>query len=127
MFERWDLVPDGEAVITHSSRLLPVLYRGEKAMLKIAVEAEAKRGALLMVWWDGNGAARVLQHEGDRRCSSARLARARSDGARRMRRRGKPHHLRDRRASACAARDAQARAGSFVRVVPRVLAHGRDA
>jgi streptomycin 6-kinase len=69
MFEpylsRWDLVPDGEAVITHSSRLLPVLYRGETAMLKIAVEAEEKRGALLMVWWDGNGAARVLHHEGD--------------------------------------------------------------
>ena len=62
---RWDLVPDGKAMLTHSSRLLPVLHRGEKAMLKIAVEAEEKRGGLLMVWWDGDGAARVLQHEGD--------------------------------------------------------------
>jgi streptomycin 6-kinase len=69
MFEpylsRWELVPDGEAIVTHSSRLLPVLYRGEKAMLKIAVEAEEKRGGLLMLWWDGDGAARVLEHEDD--------------------------------------------------------------
>jgi streptomycin 6-kinase len=69
MFEpyvsRWDLVPDGEPIVTHSSRLVPVVYRGEKAMLKIAVEAEEKRGGLLMSWWDGDGAARVLRHEGD--------------------------------------------------------------
>lgn len=54
MFEpylsRWDLVPDGDPILTHSSRLLPVRYRGEKAMLKVAVEAEEKRGGLLMVW-----------------------------------------------------------------------------
>ena len=62
---RWDLVPDGEPIVTPTSRLLPVLYRGEKAMLKIAVEAEEERGALLMPWWDGDGAARVLAHEGD--------------------------------------------------------------
>ena len=66
MFEpylsRWDLVPDGDPILTHSSRLLPVRYRGEKAMLKVAVEAEEKRGGLLMVWWDGD--ARVLQHDG---------------------------------------------------------------
>lgn len=69
MFEpylsRWELVPDGEAIVAHSSRLLPVLYRGEKTMLKIAVEAEEKRGGLLMLWWDGDGAARVLEHEDD--------------------------------------------------------------
>ena len=69
MFEpylsRWELVRDGEPLVTHSSRLLPVLYRGEQAMLKIAVETEEKRGGLLMLWWDGDGAARVLAHEGD--------------------------------------------------------------
>jgi streptomycin 6-kinase len=69
MFEpylaRWELVPDGEPIVTHSSRLLPVLCRGEKAILKIAVEAEEKRGGLLMLWWDSDGAARVLAHEGD--------------------------------------------------------------
>jgi streptomycin 6-kinase len=34
-------------------------------MLKIAVEAEERRGAALMVWWNGEGAARVLAHDGD--------------------------------------------------------------
>ncbi len=34
-------------------------------MLKIAIEAEEKFGGLLMVWWEGQGAARVLAHEGD--------------------------------------------------------------
>lgn len=62
---RWHLTPDGESLITHSSRLLPVRQDGVPAMLKVAVEAEEKFGALLMSWWDGEGAARVLAHEGD--------------------------------------------------------------
>jgi streptomycin 6-kinase len=69
MFEpylsRWALVPDSEPIVTPTSRLLPVLYRNEKAMLKIAVEPEEKRGASLMVWWTGDGAPRVLAHEHD--------------------------------------------------------------
>ena len=102
MFEpylsRWELVPDGEAIVAHSSRLLPVLYRGEKTMLKIAVEAEEKRGGLLMLWWDGDDAARVLEHEDDAAARTRhRHALARSDGARRTRRRGEPYHLRGRR------------------------------
>ncbi len=44
MFEeyiaRWNLIPDGQAIITHSSRLLPVIYQGVPAMLKVAVESE---------------------------------------------------------------------------------------
>lgn len=62
---RWALIPDGEPIVTHSSRLLPVRYRGVPAMLKVATEAEEKFGGLLMRWWDGDGAARVLEHEGD--------------------------------------------------------------
>lgn len=69
MFEpylsRWALVPDGAPTVTPSSRLLPVRYRGAPAMLKIAVEPEEQRGAALMVWWDGDGAARVLAREDD--------------------------------------------------------------
>jgi streptomycin 6-kinase len=61
---RWDLTPDGEPMITHSSDLLPVRRAGVPAMLKIAREAEEKWG-LLMIWWAGDGAARVLAHEGD--------------------------------------------------------------
>ena len=31
-------------------------------MLKLAAELEEKRGAALMVWWEDEGAARVLAH-----------------------------------------------------------------
>src|SRR5262245_26962606 len=60
----WGLTPDGISIITHSSRLLPVRRGATPAMLKIAVEAEERRGAALMVWWNGEGAARVLAHDG---------------------------------------------------------------
>lgn len=62
---RWGLVPDGDAIVTHSSRLLPVRRDGEPAMLKIAVEPEEKWGNGLMIWWSGIGAARVLEHDAD--------------------------------------------------------------
>jgi streptomycin 6-kinase len=62
---RWDLVPDGEPIATHSSRLLPVRRAGAAAMLKVALEAEERLGGALMAWWDGDGAARVLAHDGD--------------------------------------------------------------
>jgi streptomycin 6-kinase len=62
---RWNLTADGEPIVTHSSRLLPVRRHGVPAMLKIAHEPEERWGAALMVWWDGEGAARVLAHEGD--------------------------------------------------------------
>jgi streptomycin 6-kinase len=62
---RWDLVPDGEPIATHSSRLLPVRRAGAAAMLKVALEAEERLGRALMAWWDGDGAARVLDHDGD--------------------------------------------------------------
>jgi streptomycin 6-kinase len=62
---RWNLVPDGAALTTPSSVLLPVRRHGEPSMLKIATGEEERRGAALMVWWDGEGAARVLAHEGD--------------------------------------------------------------
>ncbi|HST58584.1 MAG TPA: aminoglycoside phosphotransferase family protein [Longimicrobium sp.] len=62
---RWGLVPDGAPITTHSSSLLPVRVDGMPAMLKIAQADEERAGARLMVWWDGEGAARVLAHEGD--------------------------------------------------------------
>ena len=67
MFEpylsRWNLTPDGNPVATRAARLLPVMRDGKKAMLKLAVEEEERAGSVLMVWWDGDGAARVLLHE----------------------------------------------------------------
>jgi streptomycin 6-kinase len=62
---RWALTPDGEPIVTPFSRLLPVRQRGAPLMLKIALAAEEKRGSRLMVWWDGQGAARVFAHDGD--------------------------------------------------------------
>ena len=76
---RWRLTPDGAA--DHpTSRLLPVRQDGVPAMLKVATEPEERRGADTMIWWDGDGAARVLAHEGDA------LLMERAKGQRRWRR-----------------------------------------
>ncbi|SCX45809.1 streptomycin 6-kinase [Variovorax sp. EL159] len=63
--KQWSLSIDGEAFATPSSHLLPVRQHGVPTMLKVSHEAEEKRGHLLMQWWNGDGAARVLAHEGD--------------------------------------------------------------
>jgi streptomycin 6-kinase len=60
----WELTADGEPIVTRNSRLLPVRRGGVPAMLKVAVEPEEIRGAALMTWWAGNGAAAVLAHQG---------------------------------------------------------------
>ncbi|MFM0509895.1 aminoglycoside phosphotransferase family protein [Paraburkholderia sp. RL17-373-BIF-A] len=62
---KWDLRQDGEPIRTHSSRLLPVRRHGIPAMLKVTQELEEIFGARLMVWWDGEGAARILAHDAD--------------------------------------------------------------
>jgi streptomycin 6-kinase len=62
---RWGLTPDGDPIVTHSSRLLPVQWRGASAMLKVALQAEERAGNVLMAWWGGEGAARVLARQGD--------------------------------------------------------------
>jgi streptomycin 6-kinase len=62
---RWRLLPDGESIVTPSSILVPVRHDGKPAMLKVAHGEEERRGAAVMVWWNGEGAAHVLAHEGD--------------------------------------------------------------
>lgn len=62
---RWRLVPDGAPIDTHASRLLPVRRDGEAMMLKLSHAEEERFGGLLLVWWDGDGAVRVLDHDGD--------------------------------------------------------------
>ena len=63
---RWGLTADGEAFATpFHNWLMPVVRDGAPAMLKIALNQEEREGARLMVWWGGDGAARVLAHEGD--------------------------------------------------------------
>jgi streptomycin 6-kinase len=61
---RWALSPDGDPIITPRAYLLPVRRDGQAAMLKVATEAEEMFGGLLMTWWDGRGAARVLATDG---------------------------------------------------------------
>lgn len=63
--ECWNLIPDGDPIITNNSRLLPTHQDDEPVMLKIAVDPEEKAGASLMTWWAGDGAARVLAYKGD--------------------------------------------------------------
>ncbi len=63
--DRWSLIADGEPILTHSSRLLPVLWQDRPAMLKVATDKDEQYGALLMQWWDGDGAAHVYAHEDD--------------------------------------------------------------
>lgn len=63
--KRWNLTPEGDAIITPGSDLLPVRWDGQPAMLKIAREPEEKLGGELMTWWAGKGAARVFFHDGD--------------------------------------------------------------
>jgi streptomycin 6-kinase len=63
---RWRLAPDGAPFETRfGSRLLPVRWRGEAAMLKIAASQEERRGGALMAWYDGQGAARVFARRGE--------------------------------------------------------------
>ena len=67
---RWGILRDGAGFETpFKSWLLPVRLAerrgGGAAMLKIAHNQEEREGAYLMAWWDGEGAARVLAHEGE--------------------------------------------------------------
>jgi streptomycin 6-kinase len=63
--DRWHLTPDGEPVVTHSSNLLPVLWRDKPAMLKLSADEAERSGAAVMHWWDGHGAAKVYCHDAD--------------------------------------------------------------
>lgn len=64
--EAWDLTPDGEPFETEytKSLLLPVRQGSRPCMLKLATEPEEVRGAALMAWWNGAGAAVVLARRG---------------------------------------------------------------
>ncbi|MEB2514213.1 aminoglycoside phosphotransferase family protein [Pseudomonas sp. YuFO20] len=62
--KRWELTIDGDAFISLNGNLLPVRHHGVPAMLKVSQELEEQAGNLLMAWWDGDGAAPVLEHDG---------------------------------------------------------------
>ncbi|TDR82261.1 aminoglycoside phosphotransferase family protein [Paludibacterium purpuratum] len=60
----WQLKADGVPFYTASSALRPVYWRGQPAMLKIALNEEEARGNRMMAWWDGRQAARVFGQHG---------------------------------------------------------------
>lgn len=64
---RWSLTRDGAPFVTPytGSRLLPVRRAGAAAMLKVSSDPEERAGGAVMAWWDGDGAAPVLAHEGE--------------------------------------------------------------
>jgi streptomycin 6-kinase len=90
--KRWELTPDGEPIVTRTSRLLPVRSGDVPAMLKVAFLDEERIGGLLMQWWSGCGAARVMARDEnailmERAVSAASLAdvaRNRDDDASRI-------------------------------------------
>nr|WP_233199651.1 aminoglycoside phosphotransferase family protein [Cryobacterium sp. N22] len=59
----WGVTPSGPGLRTPSSELLPGTCQGLPVMLKIALVEEEVRGAALLQWWGGRGAARVLVRE----------------------------------------------------------------
>jgi len=56
----WGVTPSGPGLRTPSSELMPGTFQGRPVMLKIALVEEEARGAALLQWWGGRGAARVL-------------------------------------------------------------------
>lgn len=62
--DRWRLTPEGEAIVTRTSHLLPVRWQGMAAILKVAIEAEEELGNELMAWWNGQGVPLALAREG---------------------------------------------------------------
>jgi len=64
-FIKWGLISNGDIITRNSSLLQPVIFDGMRAMLKVALHDEERRGAALMACWDGNGAAKVLKYDED--------------------------------------------------------------
>ncbi len=62
---RWGLTPDGAGFASLAGRLLPVRQAGAAAILKLSHASEEIAGGVLMAWWGGDGAARVLAREGE--------------------------------------------------------------
>lgn len=61
---RWELTPDGPAFATHHAALMPVRQGARAAMLKLTGQKDEIRGARVMAWWTGDGAAPVLNRAG---------------------------------------------------------------
>ena len=58
--QKWRLTSAGEPILRAPASFVPVLSQGQPATLKVADDADERHGHLLMRWWAGDGAARVL-------------------------------------------------------------------
>lgn len=65
LMRRWGLTAEGEPLAGVGGVVLFVRQGGAPAVLKIATNPEERRGAFLMTWYGGDGAARVLAHQHD--------------------------------------------------------------
>ncbi|MFJ6024090.1 aminoglycoside phosphotransferase family protein [Brevundimonas sp. NPDC092305] len=63
--DRWSLTREGPEIRSHAGHLLPVRRGDEALMLKVSAEADEREAWRLLEWWDGDGAVRLLAHEGD--------------------------------------------------------------
>lgn len=63
--EAWRLEPVGEPFATHSSRLLAATQDGQPVILKLTNYPEEIAGGAVQQWWGGDGAALVLDREGN--------------------------------------------------------------
>jgi streptomycin 6-kinase len=61
--EIWNLEYDGESFATYSGLLQPALFDGNECMLKIARRKKDTQANELMIWWQGEGAAKVLRYD----------------------------------------------------------------
>jgi streptomycin 6-kinase len=61
----WGLLPEANPIETPSSLLLPVAYKNKPAYLKVAKISEERFGNQLMAWWNGKGAAPILEQRDD--------------------------------------------------------------
>jgi streptomycin 6-kinase len=59
----WNLREDGFPFASSSGIFQPVLLGEIKCMLKIARREKDRRANDLMVWWNGDGAAKILLHD----------------------------------------------------------------
>ncbi len=61
--KHWNLREDGAPFATSSGWLQPVLFNEIRCMLKIARRDKDRRANEVMIWWKGDGAAKVLLHD----------------------------------------------------------------
>ena len=59
----WRLQYTDECLTTKSGMLQPAIFEGRECMLKIIRREKDHRGNELMIWWNGEGAARVWMHD----------------------------------------------------------------